>query len=141
MNIQEKMKHRTKRLYQRYLLWSRSMFTKSKQDPDEYEQISATICRKLMARPDTKFAIAPLSEKRYIINEPMGMFVVMEPDLRDVQLTNHVYHYSVRMQDKTFRSIAKMFDNKVEGIRVNYEKEIHDQIQHSLVNVLEKLGA
>jgi hypothetical protein len=94
-----------------------------------------------MAREDTKFAIAPLSEKRYIINETMGMFIVMEPDLRKVELTNHVYHYSVRMQDKTFRSVAKIFDNKVEGIRVKYEKEIHDQIQHSLVNVLEKLNA
>ena len=134
------MKRLFKRMWLRYLIWSRNVsLFKTPPSVDEYENISAVICRKLMSRSDTKFAIAPLSEKRYIINEPLGMFIVLEPDLRDVELTNHVYHYSVRMQEKSFRSIAKIFDNKVEGIRIKYEKEIHDQIQHSLVNVLDKL--
>lgn len=129
------------RLWWRYLLWSRKAFLTRKtiNVHDEYESISAAICRKLMSREDTKFAIAPLSEKRYIINETLGMFIVMEPDTRNVQLTNHVYHYTVKMTEKTFRSIGNMFDIRVEQVRIKYEKEIHDQIQHSLVNVLDKL--
>jgi hypothetical protein len=134
------MKRLFKRIWLRYLIQTRRIsFFKPPQSADEYENISAAICRKLMARSDTKFAIAPLSEKRYIINETLGMFIVLEPDLRDIELTNHVYHYSVRMQEKSFRSIAKIFDNKVEEIRIKYENEIRDRIQHSLVNVLDKL--
>lgn len=130
------------RLWWRYLLWTRKMTTrKNMNTSDDYESLSASICRKLMTREDTKFAIAPLSEKRYIINESLGMFIVLEPDMRTVELTNHVYHYTVKMSDKTFRSIANTFDTKVEGIRIKYEQEIHTQIQHSLHNVLQKLNS
>jgi hypothetical protein len=130
------------RLWWRYLLWSRKLTTRKNMNvSDDYESISASICRKLMTHENTKFAIAPLSEKRYIINESLGMFIVLEPDMRTVELTNHVYHYTVKMSDKTFKSIANTFDKKVEGIRVKYESEIHNQIQHSLHNVLEKLNS
>lgn len=129
------------RIWCRYLIWSRKFTTRNYSSADEYESISASICRRLMTHEDTKFAIAPLSEKRYIINESLGMFIVLEPDLRTMELTNHVYHYTVKMSDRTFRSIANNFDNKVEKIRAKYESEIHNQIQHSLHNVLEKLNS
>ncbi len=138
--IKKWIKKITKRLYVRFVIWSHKKSTfKTEEDADEYEKMSASICRRLMNRPDTKFSIAPLSEKRYIINENLGMFIVLEPYNRSIELTNHVYHYSVRMREKQFKSVAHIFDNKVEAIRLKYENEIKEQIEHSLHNVLDKI--
>jgi hypothetical protein len=138
------MKFRVKRFFKylhiKFLIWKNKKVTfKLDEEIGEYEKMSATICRRLMSRPDTKFSIAPLSEKRYIINEKLGMFIVLEPYGRTAELTNHVYHYSVKMTEKTFKNISHMFDHKVEGIRLKYENEIREQIQHSLHNVLDKI--
>lgn len=138
--LKKGIKKLLKILYVKFLIWNRKKSNfKAEEEVDEYETMSAVICRKLMNRPDTKFSIAPLSEKRYIINEALGMFIVLEPYNRNVELTNHVYHYSVRMREKSFKSIAHIFDNKVEAIRLKYENEIKAQIEHSLHNVLEKI--
>lgn len=140
IKLKKYIKKKLKVIYVKFLIWNRNKSNfKSEEEVDEYEKISAIICRKLMNRPDTKFSIAPLSEKRYIINESLGMFIVLEPYNRDVELTNHVYHYSVRMREKTFKSIAHIFDNKVEAIRLKYENEIKAKIEHSLHNVLDKI--
>lgn len=129
-----------KYLHIRFLIWKKKKVTfKMEEEVGEYEKMSATICRKLMSRSDTKYSIAPLSEKRYIINEKLGMFIVLEPYGRTAELTNHVYHYSVRMTEKTFKNISRMFDHKVEAIRLKYENEIKEQIEHSLHNVLDKI--
>ena len=129
-----------KRIYVKFLIWRRNKgIFKTEETHDDYEKMSATICRKLMNRKDTKFSIAPLSEKRYIINEHLGMFIVLEPYGRDVELTNHVYHYSVRVTEKTFNTLAHIFDSKVEAIRLKYENEIKAQVEHSLHNVLDKI--
>ena len=136
------IKQKLKRLTCQYLIWSRRFFIhKSDALADEYERTTASICRKLMTRLDTKFSIAPLSDKRYIINDNLGMFIVIEPEMRTIELTNHVYHYVTKMSEKQFKGIKKTFDEKVEAIRIQYETEIHNRIQHSLVNVLEKLNS
>lgn len=135
------MKRFFNRLYFKYLLWIRkNKFLKPVIDVDPHENIYANICRKLMSKPNTKFSLAPLSEKRYIINEELGMFITIEPYSRTVELTNHVYHYFVKMNDKTFKSIVHIFDNKLEDIRLKYENEVKDRIQHSLHIVLDKLN-
>ena len=142
MTLFKKFKRILKRFYLRYLIWSRKtdiFKTQSKLEHDEHENISANICRKLMSKENTRFSIAPLSEKRYIINEDLGMFIILEPYGRTMELTNHVYHYSVRMSEKTFKSITHIFDNKLEAIRLKYEEEIKEQIEHSLHIVLDKL--
>jgi hypothetical protein len=129
-----------KRIYFRFLIWDRKKtIFKTIDVADEYEKTTAIICRKLMNRNDTKLSIAPLSEKRYIINENLGMFIVLEPATKSIELTNEVYHYSVKVYEKTFKSIAHIFDNKVESIRVKYENDIKAQIEHSLHNMLDKL--
>jgi hypothetical protein len=129
-----------KRLYFKFLIWDRkkSIF-KTIDVADEYEKTTAIICRKLMNMEDTKLSIAPLSEKRYIINENLGMFIVLEPSTKSIELTDEVYHYSVKVYEKTFKSIAHIFDNKVESIRVKYENDIKARIEHSLHNMLDKL--
>ena len=104
---------------------------------DENEKTSASICRKLINHQDSKFLIAPLSQKRYIKNETLQMFVVLQDDR--INITNHIYNYDIAVPSQMTQKLNRMFDNKVEEARLKFEKEMHSQVQHSLKKILEKL--
>lgn len=104
---------------------------------DENEIKSSAICRKLISHPDSTFLIAPLSHKRYIRNEPLGMFIVLSD--KRINITNHVYNYDVNLSDIVSDKLSKMFDYKVESQRLSFETEIKSQIKHSLTTILGKL--
>jgi hypothetical protein len=104
---------------------------------DENEKIAASICRKLINDQNSKFLIAPLSQKRYIRNESLQMFVILQEDR--INITNHVYNYDLTVSYQLTQRLNRMFDNKVEEARLKFEKEIHSQVRHSLKKILEKL--
>lgn len=104
---------------------------------DENEIKSSAICRKLMSHPDSKFMIAPLSQKRYIKNDTLGMFIVLSNSR--INITNHVYNYDVSLTQVVFDKLNKTFDNKVESLQLSFETEMRSQIKHSLITILEKL--
>ena len=82
--------------------------------------------------------IAPLSEKRYIKNATLNLFVVLED--RQVSITNHVYHYDVRLSDRDWYKIIRNYDEKTDNLRMGYENEIKSQIVHSLSKILGKIS-
>ena len=71
-----------------------------------YEPISCAIVRKMIIHPDSKFTIAPLSEKRYIVNKTVDIFVIIEDT--KVEITNHVYHYVVTLSERDIDKIKKL---------------------------------
>jgi len=101
------------------------------------ERMCLSICRNMISHKDSKFLIAPLSRKRYIKNDHLGLFVIL--DERTISITNHVYHYDVRVSERDWDRICQMYDSKTEKIRLEYESEIMTQIQHSLTNLHEKI--
>lgn len=104
---------------------------------DENEIKSSAICRRLISHPDSTFLIAPLSQKRYIRNEALGMFIVLTN--KRINITNHVYNYDVNLSDVIADKLNDMFDDKVESQRLSFESEIKGQIKHSLTTILNKL--
>jgi hypothetical protein len=104
---------------------------------NENEIKSSAICRRLIAHPDSQFLIAPLSNKRYIKNDPLGMFIVLSNNR--INITNHVYNYDVNLSQVIVDKLDTMFDNKVESLRLSFEIEIKSQIKHSLTTILGKL--
>jgi hypothetical protein len=104
---------------------------------DENEKTAASICRKLINDQNSKFLIAPLSQKRYIRNESLQMFVILQEDR--INITNHIYNYDLTVSSQLTQRLNRMFDNKVEEARLKFEKEIHSQVRHSLKKILEKL--
>jgi hypothetical protein len=127
-----------KRISAKFQIWRRSKnVIPTYKETVEYEQMCASVCRKLMRLPKTTLGIAPLSDKRYIINKELGMFVVLIDNR--VELTNHVYHYVVNLDRAAFKKLCGIFDNKLEKIRNEYEEEIKSQIEHSLKGILKKL--
>jgi hypothetical protein len=104
---------------------------------DKNEIKSSAICRRLISHPDSKFLIAPLSNKRYIKNDPLGMFIVLSDN--QINITNHVYNYDVNVSSVISNKLDTMFDKKVESLRLSFELEMRSQIKHSLTTILEKL--
>lgn len=133
------LKQKFRRLKIKWLIWERdSRFLKSEEEKTEYDRLCLSICRRLINHPDSKFSIAPISEKKYIINETLGMFVVFQE--QNVEITNHVYHYFVKLGARDTTRLNSMFDNKTEKIRLAYEDKIRSQISNSLIKILDKVG-
>jgi hypothetical protein len=119
-----------------YQTFSSNAFSRTA-EISEYDKICGAICRKLISNPESKFSIAPLSEKRYIINKNLGIFIVMED--HKVDITNHVYHYNIKLNLREAQKLRKMFDRKVESIREDYEMEIKSQINNTLHKIYDKV--
>lgn len=109
-----------------------------KPDVTEEEIFAADICEKLIINPSSELTYSPISHKRIIKNEQKNMYVVMES--YTIHLINHVYSYSVYLQDTSkFTELTQKFDKILEDKRQVLESEIRKNIQHSLKNILEKL--
>lgn len=130
-----------KRFYKRQLVkWklrSRYKWLSEQGKITDAEKVCLSICRNMISHKDSKFLIAPLSGKRYIKNDHLGLFVIL--DERTISITNHVYHYDVRISERDWDRVCKMYDAKTEKIRLEYESEIMKQIRHSLTNLHEKI--
>lgn len=131
------MKHFFKRLKLKIYLKIRNIIKPNMSSVDKNEIKSSAICRKLISHPDSKFLIAPLSHKRYIKNDLLGMFIVLSNNR--INITNHIYNYDVNLSPAISDKLNDMFDNKVEFLRQTFETEIKSQIKHSLTTILEKL--
>jgi hypothetical protein len=132
------MKRLFKRLRVKYRLWLRQAeFIKTHREVSGYETKAMAICRKLINHPNSKFTIAPLSQKRYIVNKSLGLFIII--DENRVEITNHVYHYVINLSFKDGLKIFKAFNDKVECERTQYESEIKSNIQNTLNKILDKI--
>lgn len=131
------MKQFFKKTKLKFYLKLRSISKTNMSSVDKNEVKSSAICRKLISHPDSKFLIAPLSHKRYIKNDPLGMFIVLSDNR--INIINHVYNYDVNVSSTISDKLDTMFDNKVESLRLSFELEMKSQIKHSLTTILEKL--
>lgn len=103
----------------------------------EYERDAIKICKQLLQKSDSTLLLTPISNKRYIKNDELGIFIIF--DGRSINVINHVYSYIVFLDDKSWISIVSIFDNEVEKRRMEFEQEITENIKHSLQNILKKI--
>ena len=131
------IKRITKRIYVKWLIWNRNSATKEDKKVSETQKMCMSIARSLITHPESKFLTAPISGKRYIKNEELDLFCIL--DHGTISITNHVYHYDVVVNDRNWERLSKMYDGKVETIRQEYEDQIMSQISHSLENIIKKV--
>jgi hypothetical protein len=137
-NLKKWIRRQYKRMFVKFYLWERgSKWFKAPEDNTGYENITTAIVRKMISNPDSKFTIAPLSGKRYIINKSLDIFVIIEDS--KVEITNHVYHYVSHLGQRDIEKLTKLYDTKVEDQRINYEEEIKSQISNTLHSIYEKI--
>jgi len=134
--IKTRVKQFVKRSYVKYLNYNRSLNEENLKN-SETEKVCMSITRSLITNLNSKFLLAPLSGKRYIKNADLEIFVIL--DRGSISITNHVYHYDVTVSNRNWQRIVGMYDNKVEGIRQEYEDEIMKNIEHSLTVIQNKI--
>ena len=66
--------------------------------------------------------IAPMSQKRYIVNNEFGIFIMM--DYGRVEITNHVFNYNVKLSDRDWQRLIYIFDIETEKRRTQTENEV-----------------
>lgn len=103
-----------------------------------YEKTCFLICLKMIKHKNTKFMIAPMSNKRYLENKEMDIFITMIDGRID--LTNHIYHYDVKLSKRDWERITYIFDVETEKRRSQHEEKVNSQIKNSLHTVLERIS-
>jgi hypothetical protein len=133
------VRRKIKRLKVKFYIWERGYkWFKAPEDITGYENITTAIIRKMINHPDSKFTIAPLSGKRYIVNKTLDIFLIMEDS--KIEITNHVYHYVSTLGQRDVDKIKKLYDTKVEDQRINYEDQIKSQITNTLQSIYDKIS-
>jgi hypothetical protein len=139
------MKNRIKRFLRRlkikFYIWSKksSGIIPTYQDKTlSYEKTCFKICLKIIQHKNTEFMIAPMSDKRYLKNDDMKIFITMT-DHR-VEITNHVYNYNVKLHDRDWERLTYIFDLEADKRRLNYESEVNSQITNSLDSILDQVS-
>lgn len=128
--------HKLRRLVQKWYISMVRMSTPTI-EKSEYEKDCIAICKKLISKEDTILLLTPISNKRYIRNEELQIFVILEG--HSVKVINHVYSYTVFLDQKPWDNVILTFDTEVEKRRKNFEKEITSNIKHSLQNILKNI--
>jgi hypothetical protein len=126
-----------KRAYVRFIFWQKYRSFSGENRGRLSESVCLSICRKLITHPKSELIIAPISDKRYIKNKPLGLFVVLNE--KQISITNHVYHYDVMLSQREWDKIINTYNLKMEKTVNNYEDQIHGQIEHSLHTILKKI--
>ena len=111
----------------------RSSTLKTHEELELHEKTAFKICVKLISDKDSDFMIAPMSQKRYIINEKLNLFVLL--DWGRVEITNHVFHYDVKLSTRDNERITYLYDMETEKRRNKTEVMVKSNIKNTLDKV------
>jgi hypothetical protein len=111
----------------------RSSTLKTHEELELHEKTAFKICVKLISDKDSDFMIAPMSQKRYIINEKLNLFVLL--DWGRVEITNHVFHYDVKLSSRDNERITYLYDMETEKRRNKTEVMVKSNIKNTLDKV------
>jgi hypothetical protein len=135
------MKKLFNRFYKRFKVRlnkiGRSSSLKTYEEVELHEKTAFKICVKLISDKDSDFMIAPMSQKRFIINEKLNLFILI--DYGRVEITNHVFHYDVRLSNRDYERITYLYDTETEKRRSNTEITIKSNIKNTLDKVYEAI--
>jgi hypothetical protein len=139
------MKNKTKRFFSRlklkFYIWTKkpSLMAPTYQEENvTYERTCFKICLKVIQHINTEFMIAPMSDKRYLKNDDMSIFITMTD--RRVEITNHVFNYNVKLSTRDWQRLTNIFDTEADKRRLNYEQVINSQITNSLHDILVRVS-
>ena len=137
MKFIDKLTHSLKRIIQKsYIEFRRK--TKIPEEPkSEYIHEFMAIHKKLIKDKETELLLAPISAKRYLKNEKFGITVVLYK--RNADIINHVYSYSIHLDDKSWEKVDREFNEEQERRSEEFEVEITANIKKSLKNILNSM--
>jgi len=137
MEILDKLMHSLKRTIQKSYIEFRRKTKIPEEAKSEYTYEFMAIHKKLIKDKETELLIAPISAKRYLKNENFGITIVLHK--RNAEIINHVYSYSIHLDDKSWEKVDREFDEELEKRSEEFEVEITANIKKSLKNILNSM--
>lgn len=128
-----RLQHKMKRFIQKQGIKLYKISDPTRLIKGQHERECVNICKKLIPLKETKLLITPISPKKYIRNDELDIYVIIEG--RHVNIINHVYSYSVVIEGKGMETIMNLFNNELESRREQFEAEITSNIKHSLKTI------
>jgi hypothetical protein len=132
----KRIKRSCKRMYVRYVLFSRKMNERGQQVSDTQKYIMS-IARMAINHPDTDFEVEYESGKRYLKNDTIGLYIIFYK--ARIEITNHVYHYDVIVTDRNWARISKLYNDVTKKRILGYEEAIMSNVKNSLSLIYEKM--
>lgn len=129
--------HKIKRLIQSLVLKAIKSMDYSREKRSSYELECMIICKKMIRKPDSVLLLTPLTNKRYIKNDSLSIFITIDGGI--INVINHKYSYIVPMSERTMKEVTDMFNSTVENQRKKMEEEITSNIKHSLRDISDSL--
>lgn len=127
-----------KRLKVRFSKIGRSSTLKTHEEIEPHEKTAFKICVKLISDKDSDFMIAPMSQKRFIINEKLNLFIIL--DWCRVEITNHKFHYDVKLSSRDNERLLYLYDTETEKRRSVTEVTIKSNITNTLEKVYQVIN-
>ena len=137
INYKKSMKHYLRRKIQKLSLKLFKLLRADVVFKNKYQMDAIKIFKSLLYNSDTLLLISPLSNKRYLKNDKKGLTIIL--DKNTVNIINHIYSYSVVLDDPNVTQIVNLFNQEVERRRNEFEREITSNIKHSLKTILHKI--
>lgn len=130
----KKVSHYFKRSLQRMYLevHKKTSITKRFADPNQRECI--VICKKILAKRETEIILTPMVGKKYLQNKSMGIVVTIDGSL--INIINHVYSYTVTLDETTRKEMDEIIVESVEERRFEIEREIASNVKSSLKSII-----
>lgn len=102
-----------------------------------HEGDCVVLCKKLVKMRDSVILMTPLTDKRYIKNQRLQIYVIMQN--QHVQIINNVHSYSVSLNQRSWKRLIDFYNVEMEERRLGFEMEITSNIKHSLKTILDEL--
>jgi hypothetical protein len=88
---------------------------------------------------NSELLMAPISEKMYIKNQELGIFITKEGN--EVTITNHMYSYFIKLNPKQSEKLNNFFLREMELRAKVMERELEGQIKHSLDKIFTTINS
>lgn len=104
----------------------------------KYAGMCIAIAKKLICKEDSFLSYTPITQKYYIHNEELGIFMVIDNGVLSV--TNHSYSYEIKLTSKSERILTSRFEKELEIRADKMDLIILNQIKDSLTNAYQQIN-
>jgi hypothetical protein len=106
--------------------------------PSEEEKYIIEICKKLIRKESSQLFLAPISRKRYIINDEHSIFCTIS--MGAINMVHNYHFYNIYPEGgNAFKDLVESFDKEAESRRNTMESKINNTIKIGLKELIEKL--
>ena len=130
-----------KKQYYKFRILLRNNFSRPDYviEQKKYESLCVNVAKSLIRSSDSILIMTPRTNKYYIKNQKLGVYMVISDSILSV--TNHKYSYEIKLTPKNERKLINRFDNELEKRGEIYDTEMILQIKESLTDIYNKISS